>query len=64
MIKSGLTFNHEKFRPAKDIGHLYRVCRRVFKDIGFAIDSKGNVKAGGRLYCYSFETGRFYDITG
>ena len=64
MIKSGLTFNHEKFRPARDLGHLYRACLRVFEDRGFAITSQGNVKAGGRLYSYSFETGRFYDITG
>ena len=44
-----------------EFGHLYRACMRAFGNV-FEITKKGNVRAGGRLYCYSFETGRFYDI--
>ena len=44
-----------------EMGHLHRACLRAFGNV-FEITKKGNVKAGGRLYCYSFETGRFYDL--
>jgi hypothetical protein len=48
---------------ASERGRIHRAAVRAFGTSDFTIDRKGNVKYAERIYSFSFETGRFYEIT-